>query len=258
VPCRTDGGAILTDRQAYRLAEKFWSLVDHPEPFPRALESPILWALPLAIIMVPRLGLSEAQRWLTQRGISISLTSPDRRVRACLIARAGAGIVFLDGQDPEDERRFSLAHETAHFLLDYLWPRQHALASLGGNIREVLDGRRPPTPQERLGSLFKGAVLGTYTHFMDRTEDGGTVSSAVLRAEDDADRLALELLAPKAVVVQTVTSAISSWRSPESRASTVKVLLDVFGLPADVAQSYAGHIVDGRRGNLSFAEWLGR
>lgn len=122
----------MTDRQACRLAEKFWALVDHPEPFPRAMESPILWALPLAIIMVPRLGLSEVQRWLTQRGISISLTSPARRVRACLIARAGAGIVFLDGQDPEDERRFSLVHETAHFLLDYLWPRQHALASLGG------------------------------------------------------------------------------------------------------------------------------
>jgi hypothetical protein len=93
---------------------------------------------------------------------------------------------------------------------------------------------------------------------MDRTEAGGTAFSAVLWAEDDADRLALELLAPKAAVVQMVTSKIPSWRSPESRASAEKVLLDVFGLPADVAQSYAGHIVNGRRGNSSFSEWLGR
>jgi Zn-dependent peptidase ImmA (M78 family) len=39
------------------------------------------------------------------------------------MARAGHGFISLDGSDADDERRFSLAHELAHFLLDYQDPR---------------------------------------------------------------------------------------------------------------------------------------
>src|SRR6188768_3276518 len=100
----------MTDAEARARADRFWRCAGVCETFPRSLERAVLWAVPLAVMKLPRLGLSELRTWLRHRGQSVSLDGPDRPLRACLIARNGRGIVVLDGTDTEDERRLSLAH----------------------------------------------------------------------------------------------------------------------------------------------------
>src|SRR3989344_4398370 len=125
-----------------KLAEDFWSAVGGKQSYPRSLENSVGWALPLAIIKLPHLGVRAVEDWLHRRGMTGFCELADHQLRACLIARFGYGIVLIDATDPEDEQRFSLAHELAHFILDYLKPRQTALAALGGDVLDVLDGIR--------------------------------------------------------------------------------------------------------------------
>ena len=53
---------------------------------------------------------------------------------------AGTAYCLVDANDPDNERRFTTAHELAHFLLDYAEPRRKAIEALGEGIVPVLDG----------------------------------------------------------------------------------------------------------------------
>ena len=125
-------------------AEDFWKAVGEPEAYPRSLERSICRAFAVFIVKVPNLDVQAVNEHLKQRRLPWEMDVAPRRLRACLLARAGMGWVFLDGADPPDQMRFSLAHEMAHFLLDHLAPRRLALATLGNSILDVLDGRRQP------------------------------------------------------------------------------------------------------------------
>src|SRR5207249_2805502 len=123
--------------------------------------------------------------WLRRRSIVCRLALHDRPLRAALVAHGGKGLVFLDGTDPDDERRYSLAHETAHFLIAAWWPRLRAERKLGPASLEVLDGRRSPTRTERIDAALAGLALGTRVHLMERTPDGHSSDPAI----DEAERL---------------------------------------------------------------------
>src|SRR5437879_832151 len=98
-------------------AEQFWTLAGGPPAgFPRELRRSVALALPLAVMDVPRLRVRTINEWLSARGASPVLAAHDRNVRGCLVVGGEMAIVFLDATDPDDERRFSLAHEVAHFL----------------------------------------------------------------------------------------------------------------------------------------------
>ena len=136
------------------VAEEFWHTAGTLPDWPRDLEHAIALTLPLATINLPQLGLRKIQQWLLRRGVPFEFPCQDRKVRGCLVAYRGAGAVFIDGSDPQDERRFTLAHEVSHFLLDYHLPRHRAWQRLGSNILDVLDGLRPPTIEERVDGLL--------------------------------------------------------------------------------------------------------
>jgi Zn-dependent peptidase ImmA (M78 family) len=178
-------------------------------------------------------------------------------IRAYLIARAGKGIIFIDGTDSADEQRFSLAHEVAHFLLDYLQPREEALKSFGEEILAVLDGNRSPTADERLKGIFRSIKLGTYSHLIDRSADGKVEKIEILQTEDNADLLALELLAPKRTVLHRMEDLSIRWKEDSAFQSTRQVLVKEFGLPLSVARSYANLLVLCKRPAPSMKEWLG-
>lgn len=234
-------------------AERFWRDAGKVELFPRTLESAVSWALPLVLVKLPRLGVDELRAWLDQRGVRLPCAIADRPLRGALLARGGHGFVFLDGSDPDDERRFTLAHEVAHFLSDYLAPRDRALQAFGESIRDVLDGRRRPAPEERLSALLRDVALGLYTHWMDRRPDGAIGWAQILEAEHRADRLALELLAPRRVV----TARLQGLGADPAVDVVTGILCGEFGLPFAPANAYAAMLCTQLRASRSFRDWMG-
>ena len=236
-------------------AEDFWKAVGEPEAYPRSLERSICRAFAVFIVKVPNLDVQAVNEHLKQRRLPWEMDVAPRRLRACLLARAGMGWVFLDGADPPDQMRFSLAHEMAHFLLDHLAPRRLALATLGNSILDVLDGRRQPTPAEQLHGLLRDIPLGRFSHFMERDAAGSKPNLETLDAEDRADLLALELLAPLASVRTTLAAQGHRWSHIQA-GQIAAVLVSEFGLPASIAASYARHLLARHTPPLTFRQWL--
>jgi hypothetical protein len=220
------------------LAASFWAAAGAPQPYPRTLLGPIAIAVPLTVVFPPRLTIASILSWLRQNGIDCKLTSPDRSLRACLVARHGHGFAFIDGTDSPDERRFSLAHELAHFLRDYLHPRCRVEKSLGPEALEVLDGHRPANADERLHALLSSTSIGYHIHLMDREVGTGAPSRGVADAETCADRLAYDLLAPAGGVLAAIAAVQRT-----TPARLVNLLTRQFGLPARQAAHYADVIL---------------
>jgi hypothetical protein len=215
-------------------AAAFWEAAGGPEPFPRTLRGPIARsAFDLTLQVLPGLSLRGAERYLAGRGVAWTCGGPDRPLRACLAACAGAGFILLDARDPAEEQVFSLAHELAHFLRHYWLPRQRTCRRLGEDVAAVLDGSRPPTPGERLDALLADIPLGPHLHLM-RRGPRRELPAAEAAAEDEADRLAYELLAPAAAVAE---------HGALERGQVTQVLSERFGLPAAQATDYADRLL---------------
>ena len=114
-----------------RLAGDFWKKAGEAGPFPRNLVRPIARAVPLSVVLLPQLSIDSILKRLHSYGVDCRIDTANRPLRACLVARFGNGIAFIDGTDSEDEQRFSLAHELSHFLRDYLAPRELTCRKVG-------------------------------------------------------------------------------------------------------------------------------
>ncbi|MCC7103498.1 MAG: ImmA/IrrE family metallo-endopeptidase [Chloroflexi bacterium] len=232
------------------LAAEFWRLAGGAGAAPRDLSGAVAMALELGVVQLSDLRLSRVDGWLRQRGVDWSAGARDRALRAALVAHAGHGLVFLEGTDPEPRRRFSLAHETAHYLVDYWRPRQEAAARLGPAALEVLDGRRPPTARERADALLAHVALGAHVHLMERTDTGHPAGATIDEAETLADGLALELLAPAVEAGPIACQAASEREAGEQLAAR-------FGLPFAVARRHAAALRPPIRPNRDFLSRLG-
>src|SRR5690348_4172761 len=111
--------------------EAFWAAAGGPPSYPRDVEAALLRTLPLAIVSLPTLRPVAIDAWLVRNGAAPCFAADSGRLHACLVARRGRGIIFLAGGDAPAQRRFSLAHELAHFLIDYARPRARAVEALG-------------------------------------------------------------------------------------------------------------------------------
>jgi hypothetical protein len=214
------------------LAAGFWAAAGDPPPFPRDLREPARWAFPFAVVEVHGLSVAGVFRWLADRDIPVPVDEPDRPLRACLYARSDRGFAFVEAADDPAERRFSVAHELAHFLRDYWRPRRAAERQLGRAVLEVLDGLRPPTADERLAAVLRNRPIGPHVHLLRRDGCGRPPTAAEREAEAAADRLAFELLAPAAAV-----------EGPGGRPGLVGRLVGEFGLPPAPAGRYAAILV---------------
>jgi hypothetical protein len=225
------------------LAAAFWAGAGGPEPFPRTLAGAIARSpFDLTVKELPGLTVGRAERYLAGLGVAWACGEPDRPLRACLAAKVGAGFVFLDPDDEPGECVFSLAHELAHFLRHYLQPRRLARRRLGPGAEEVLDGRRPATHAERLRALLANVPVGCHSHRMVRGADRRAPGAEVARTEEEADRLAFELLAPAAAVLRR-TRPVGDRGGGER---LVAVLREGFGLSADRAAEYGRLLVPRR------------
>lgn len=244
---------IAADYEVVNAAREFWSLAGGEPRYPCDLEDSITWALPLRVLLVPGLRVSHVNGHARKAGLACHFPGRDRRLCGCLLALKDRGSIFLDADMAEDERRFTLSHELAHFLLDYRAPRLRAVGALGEGIRSVLDGQRPPTVEERVHAVLEGVRLGVVGHLMERPA-AGLPSSAVLGIESRADRLALELLAPAALVMEK--AARLGGLAYEERVDALSALLvREHGLPAGVARKYAGGLLH-LGGGPAFRDWL--
>src|SRR6266536_3027890 len=163
----------MTALWIHEVAERFWDdSGEPPQRFPRDLREAATWALAIGLETLPELSISAVDAWLAQRDSQLLLRIPDRPLRACMVVHEGNGILFVDAADPEDEQRFSLAHEIAHYLVEYALPRDRARRRLGEGILPVLHGRRAASPEERIGAVLGGVSLGICWHLMERTPDG--------------------------------------------------------------------------------------
>jgi hypothetical protein len=91
---------------------------------------------------------------------------------------------------------------------------------------------------------------------MERSAAGGVDRLEVLEAEDRADAIALELLAPRQAVLQRLELREIPLRDDAAFRTATKILEDDFGLPSEIAEQYGRTLVLNRRSTRSFREWL--
>lgn len=219
-------------------AAAFWDAAVAPASFPRDMRQIIPLAAPASVVLLAALHVSRVEAWLDRQGSQLTVGVPDRPLRACLIAHDGAGFIFIDATDSDNQQRFSLAHELAHFLLDYAVPRRQAAAALGEDILDVLDGHRPSSLDDRVGALLTGTTARPFVHLLGRDE-GGARADEIVRSEALADALALELLAPWAVVAGRIEGAGMAG----DQSAVARLLVAAFGLPDLAATRYASNFV---------------
>lgn len=215
------------------VAERIWCEVGYKPPHPRDLIRPMMETFDVAIILIPMLSVDAVNRWLVGHGRQPLRNHRDRGLRACLLARRGFGLIFVDGGMDHDERRYAVAHELAHFFAHYLVKRRRAVARFGEQILPVLDGERSPTVAEQLSEIIQHVPLGPFDDFLVR-DDAGKPSAAVVDMENEADLIAMEILAPFAEVA----------RRTRPGAGRVDALQKEFGLPAWAAAEWNQFIDD--------------
>lgn len=234
-------------------ADLFWRFAQQSPTYPVPLEEIVGWAFPLWLHSVPRLSLHSVRDWLIASNLVCPFLGKDRRLRGCLFAYRDQGVIFLECDDPPDEQRFTLAHELAHFLLDYWLPRQRAIVVLGERIRDVLDGVRVPTVEERIHAVLASTPLGVHSHLMERPEQG-LPASVVLHVETRADLLALEILAPVALLLASSHMCPSTPHALRLSRLTA-TLVNQYGLPLSIAAPYARRLLRAE-GGPTIQDWL--
>ncbi len=232
----------------------FWERCGAVEDFPRQLDRSIALALPVCLIKLPRLRLRAVEIWLARRGVNFQFNCRDRALRGCLVARGGEGVMFIDGADPEDEQRFTLAHETAHFIIDYWAPREKAIKKFGPAIAEVFDGSRQPTVTERVHAALTGIAIGVYADLMERDEARADFNPSAWEIEDRADRIALALLAPPEDVLALADTSHAQFA--ERHSAITSLLRRHFGLPEAMAATYGRSLLDAAGRGPSWVETL--
>lgn len=229
--------------------DRFWADAPALGTYPRDLDFAILVGLPLAVVELPELSVSAIAEWLLAHKVELTLSGGDRRLRACLVALGGVGLVFVDAGDDATQRRVILAHEAAHFIVEYLLPRR-AVAHRRPELLALLDGERLPTAQERISAVLGDVTIGVHTHLL--LDRDGRSGHRVNVAEWRARRVAFELLAPQTFVQQRIRE-----RGLQGADAVRQLLVDDFGLPISLAADYADQLTaDTRRPELGLLDLL--
>lgn len=219
----------MTRYRSETVANAFWERAGGRAQFgaPVDIERAAARSLPVAVQRIAGLNTGIVKSFLSRVGANPWLDEAPRALRGCLVADAGKALIFVDRGDPEEEQRMTIAHEIAHLLLHYLKPREEAENAFGSGILAVLDRTRPAVPGERLSSALRNISIEPFRHAMSRGQP--VHAQAVRMMEDEADDLAIELIAP--------------WRQLQAlRGAEPGLLRERFGLPAAIAARLSGII----------------
>lgn len=219
----------MVDPNLTILAADFWADTDLADTYPRAIEQAIALKLPVTVVKLPVVTVRSVTRWLRDRAVTPKFPSYDRDLMGCLYAHGGHGFIFLCGADGPEEQRFTQAHDTAHFLVDYWWPRLQVVRELGPSVADILDGKRVATAAERASAILGHVRLGPHWHLLPRAGRGPEDDPRVAPVEDRADALGLELVAPYHSVRQLLQDLLAARIDDQSACGA---LGEHFGLPA--------------------------
>ena len=220
----------MTDRELEGRAADFWAETDLADAYPRSIEQAIALQLPVTVVKLPVVTVQAVGRWLRCHHDTPHFPPYRRDLMGCLYAACGHGFIFVCGADEPEEQRFTLAHDTAHFLVDYWWPRLRVIQALGTSITDVLDGRRRASIAERASAILAKVRVGPHYHLLPRQNGEGDIHIACV--EDRADELGLELVAPRTLVVKMMRAMPAKVRADTQAACGA--LGNFFGLPAYV------------------------
>jgi len=236
-----------------QLADATWRAVPEQTRESRDIEAALAWSAPVAVVSLPQLVLVAVNRWLEIHQVPRLTTSGTERLQGLLLAWRGHGLVFIDGTLDTPERRFAVAHEHGHFLLDYAEPRRRILAE-APDLLDVVDGHRPPTAADRARAALARVPLGVHSHLLERDTDGGAAHD-VVAAEDDASLYAQELLAPWDATLRLLRTVVSSGRPySEMLRLAARAIADEFVIPPDPAVSRATAALEALGVRRSFFE----
>jgi hypothetical protein len=192
------------------IADGLWASAGGRNQFgdPPDIECAMTNALPLAIHRSRDLSTGDVNRLLVNLGCEPLPAEVDRPLRGCVVADVGVGLVIVDSTDSEEEQRLTIAHETAHFVLHYLRPREQAIAALGPKIVPVLDRTRSATRAELFSAALRDVPITPFRHALARASK--PMAGRVLMMEMEADELALEILVARDVLRAVVPATASA------------------------------------------------
>lgn len=249
---------VVTPVYIENIAKEFWAKIgrSRSQP-PYDIAGAVSLLLPLDIISLSELTLLGIDKWLNDRGIKIPVTVSDRHLHGFVLIRNGSGFMFINGTDSEEERKYTIAHETSHFILDYKIPRDRVIEKLGKEVGAVLDGVRAPTVNEQVNSLIKEISLDAFTHLFEKEGDGSFESFKVFNAENNADLLALELLAPHSEVIKTTQNGRGKISFDVFDQQCFDLLVSSYKLPHSIARQYSKRLAYLTTGGPSIMSKLG-
>jgi hypothetical protein len=224
----------MNDEELESRAAEFWADTDLADAFPRNIEQAIALKLPVTIVKLPVVTIRAIGQWLRRHNRNPVFPPYHRDLMGCLYADGGHGFIFVCGADEPEEQRFTIAHDIAHFLVDYWWPRLLVMQAMGPSIIEVLDGHRRARPDERVSAVLSRVRLGPHWHLLPRHGADPDGEGNIAPVEDRADDLGRELVAPRSCVLQ-ILRALPRRRRADPDAAC-HALGAFFGLPAYVFQ----------------------
>jgi IrrE N-terminal-like domain len=243
--------------QIERIAREFWSTADQVHRLNFDILSAVNASLIIDLIPVQQLSLGNIETWLAARTITIDLHVNDRSLHGALLIKDGSVFMFVDATGDEVQQRFTIAHEVSHFLLDYQLPKERAILALGKEIEDVLNGTSAPTTAQLVLSVIKGINIDPYTFLIEKTGNGSFISWSNFNSENEADYLALELLAPRIMVINDTVSSAKRLTYSQFTRKSHEILMKKYRIPSEVAHQYATELAYSVTNGPSFLDKLG-
>ena len=237
-------------------ADWFWRRASGPSGFPVDIQYAAMSALEVYVEEVEGLTTSNAFSRIQnpERGESDQIAK--RRLHGCIaVSRKGAAIL-VEESDDEAQKRFTVAHEAAHFILEVKRRQERVESRLGHEFSDILHGRLEATPTERIDAWLRNVRSDALLHFMDRLPGGGYGCARTAVSECLADELAVEIIAPRSELI-AATSSFETMSFSDSIIAAQRVAERRFGLPEEIAERHVGRALWRSRGGPSAAERFG-
>lgn len=240
-----------------KIATEFWNQVPKSKSKPPYdIAGAISLVLPLDIVSLCDLTLKRVDQWLASKGIIVPINVSDRHLHGFVLVNQGMGFIFINGTDSEEERLYTIAHETSHFILDYKIPRDKAIRKIGNGIKNVIDGLREATIDEQINGILSGIQVRPFTHLLEKEGNGSFENIKIFDAENNADALAIELLAPHTEVIKsTLTGRKITFSLFDQRC--FNILITKYKLPEPIAEQYSKRLAYAVTGGPSIMNKLG-